>query len=139
MTSRIRKNNDGRAKMKRAHRFVCQNSKCAFLLFAPLDFCSIFSRTFFQQPQRSTMAAPPPEARPLPSPPTDGITALSFTQTPQSNVLASTSWDGCIRLHDVDAMSSLLCQSLESGPLLSLATPVDENVLLTGGMDGSGK
>lgn len=85
-----------------------------------------------------TMAAPPPEAKPLPSPPTDGITALSFI--PESNMLASTSWDGCVRMHDVDAMSPLLCQTPESGPLLSLATPVAHaDTLLAGGMDGSGK
>jgi hypothetical protein len=85
-----------------------------------------------------TMAAPPPEAKPLPSPPTDGITALSFI--PESNILASTSWDGCVRMHDADAMSPLLCQTPESGPLLSLATPVAHaDTLLAGGMDGSGK
>jgi cell cycle arrest protein BUB3 len=82
------------------------------------------------------MAAPPPEAKPLPSPPTDGITALSFI--PESNILASTSWDGCVRMHDADAMSPLLCQTPESGPLLSLATPVAHaDTLLAGGMDGS--
>jgi len=88
----------------------------------------------------STMAQqPPPEAKPLPSPPTDGITALSFTPKAQSNFLASTSWDGSLRLHDTSQMSSVLSQPMDSGPLLSLATPADTDTLLTGGLDGSGE
>ena len=82
---------------------------------------------------------PPPEAKPLPSPPNDGITALSYLPNNASSLLASTSWDGSVRLHDTSQMSSVLSHSMDSGPLLSLATPEDTNVLVTGGLDGSGE
>lgn len=81
---------------------------------------------------------PPPEAKPLPSPPTDGISALSFTPKVKSHFLASTSWDGAVRMHDTNSFSALLSQPMNAGPLLSLATPVDTDALITGGLDGSG-
>lgn len=81
---------------------------------------------------------PTPETKSLPLPPTDGITALSFTKKVPSQFLASTSWDGSVRMHDTAQMLAVLSLPMESGPLLSLATPVDSNTLLTGGLDGSG-
>ena len=89
------------------------------------------------------MAQPPPEARPLPEPPTDGVTALSFLSptSTSSSLLASTSWDGGLRLHDTSAMSHVLQRNMDSGPLLSLATPSGSNSMdgsiFTGGLDGS--
>lgn len=83
----------------------------------------------------------PPEARPLPDPPTDGVTSLSYLPAPasassSSSILASTSWDGAVRLHDTSAMSQLVQRNMESGPLLSLATPSGGGII-TGGLDGS--
>ena len=86
------------------------------------------------------MAQPPPEARALPDPPTDGITQLSYLPATSSNasLLTSSSWDGSIRIHDTSALSHVCSHSMESGPLLSLATPVGDGIF-TGGLDGSGK
>jgi len=89
--------------------------------------------------------------RKLPDPPTDGITALSyFTRrsagAAPSEYLASTSWDGCLRVHDTGISSEegaetdtklLTKQNMDSGPLLSLATCNSGNTLFTGGLDGS--
>ena len=85
------------------------------------------------------MAQPPPEAKPLPDSPTDGVTSLSFLS---KDLLASSSWDGSVRIHDVNSMKLMTCQAMESGPLLSLATPRiegDAGEVYTGGIDGSGK
>ena len=86
------------------------------------------------------MAQPPPEAKPLPDPPTDGVTGLSFLS---NDLLASSSWDGSVRIHDVNSMKLMTCQAMESGPLLSLATPTNDDgaasEVYTGGIDGSGK
>lgn len=88
----------------------------------------------------------PPEAKALPDPPTDGVSALKFLS---SNLLVSTSWDGSVRVHDIAQMDSTatattssstaqLCHNMESGPLLSLTTlHNDENTIITGGLDGS--
>jgi hypothetical protein len=99
-----------------------------------------------------------PEAKALPDPPTDGISALRFlpsgtpddtttTTTVQdcSSLLASTSWDGCVRLHDTDPEKWCLqlSHAMESGPLLSLTTTRMSSAthadLITGGLDGSSK
>lgn len=96
---------------------------------------------------------PPPEAVSLPDPPTDGITQLSYlpviastdsvanndNNNNSNSLLASTSFDGAVRIHDTKKRKCLLSQSMESGPLLSLATPKGVNALVTGGLDGTGK
>jgi WD40 repeat protein len=79
----------------------------------------------------------PPEAKALPDPPTDGVSALKFLS---SSLLASTSWDGSVRVHNVDKMEAQLSHNMESGPLLSLTTLKDDsNIIITGGLDGSSK
>ena len=80
------------------------------------------------------MASTLPEPRPVSEPPKDGITAISYSS---QTLLASTSWDGSVRLHDTVDMQCKLSHFLESGPLLSLATPAGDTTLLTGGADGS--
>lgn len=81
-------------------------------------------------------AQPPPESRLLPDGPSDGVTALSYLTRPTSSLLASTSWDGALRVHDTKGAATLqLSHAMESGPLLSLTTLDDSAV--TGGMDGS--
>lgn len=82
-----------------------------------------------------TMADPLilPESRSLANPPTDGITALEYIET---NKLASTSWDGAVRIHDTANDTLIFSQSLDSGPLFSFASST-EMVIATGGMDGS--
>ena len=107
-------------------------------------------------------AAPPPEAFTLPSPPNDGITALSYLSTASSNdnddtssssspsLLACTSWDGALRIYDVGdckAASKLVVQrALDIGPLLSLTIPSnssggkgggDSSLIYVGGANGS--
>ncbi len=95
--------------------------------------------------------------RKLPDPPTDGITALSyFTRrsagASPSEYLTSTSWDGCLRVHETGSSSDeddvsklkadaklLTKQNMDSGPLLSVATCNSGNALFTGGLDGSGE
>ena len=82
----------------------------------------------------------PPEALALPDPPTDGITALSYLPNTNAasnkSLLASTSFDGSVRIHDTHDRKLVLQQSMESGPLLSLATP-REDLVATGGVDGT--
>ena len=80
---------------------------------------------------------------------TDGISALQFLASTSpagggsSTRLASTSWDGNLRLHDTseakESSPGLLSHNMESGPLLSLAAPLSVNGLVTGGLDGSVK
>ena len=88
---------------------------------------------------------PPPEARVLADGPSDGVTALRYLPK-QSSHLASTSWDGSVRLHQIgdnnnneNNNKALLSQSMGSGPLLSLATPQGMDAVVTGGLDGSGE
>ena len=78
-----------------------------------------------------------PDPKPLPDPPTDGITRLSFVPSPSrsSSLLASTSWDGGLRLHDCDAMECKLSHSAAIGPLLSMAA-ADEEHIFVGGLAG---
>ena len=76
----------------------------------------------------------PPEAIALPDAPTDGITALSYlhptttggsaaSSSSSSSLLVSTSFDGCVRIHNTQERKVVLSQTMESGPILSLATP----------------
>ena len=94
----------------------------------------------------------PPEAISLPSPPNDGITSLQYLPSSPS-LLASTSWDGGLYIHDTLSNEHLVTQSMECGPLLCMAIPsTSENesegrggddtthtqgVIYTGGSDGS--
>ena len=84
---------------------------------------------------------PPPEAVSLPDPPTDGITALKYLPTnnneSSTSRLASTSFDGAVRIHDTQERKCMLSHAMESGPLLSLAMPKGVNALVTGGLDGT--
>jgi cell cycle arrest protein BUB3 len=108
----------------------------------------------------------------LPSPAAmDGITDLSFihssinsTSTTHDNndtsnkrmLLASSSWDGCIRIHDTTDISNgadkaklVALNNMESGPLLSIDAYTttsgtsdttdnsEEAFIITGGLDGS--
>eukprot|EP00560_Eucampia_antarctica_P003754 CAMPEP_0197832596 /NCGR_PEP_ID=MMETSP1437-20131217/15296_1 /TAXON_ID=49252 ORGANISM="Eucampia antarctica, Strain CCMP1452" /NCGR_SAMPLE_ID=MMETSP1437 /ASSEMBLY_ACC=CAM_ASM_001096 /LENGTH=352 /DNA_ID=CAMNT_0043436041 /DNA_START=40 /DNA_END=1098 /DNA_ORIENTATION=+ len=83
------------------------------------------------------MAQALPEAIALPDPPTDGVTSLSFLPPDISDsLLVSSSWDGSVRIHDVASMKLVACQAMESGSLLSLATPKG-GAIFTGGLDGS--
>ncbi|KAL7537673.1 hypothetical protein ACHAXR_009268 [Thalassiosira sp. AJA248-18] len=91
-----------------------------------------------------------PEPTSLPSPPNDGITSLQYlpASSSSSSLLASTSWDGALRIHDTIAKSHVVTQMMDSGPLLSMAigssssssSSNDENhhpPVYTGGIDGS--
>ena len=77
----------------------------------------------------------------LPDPPTDGITGLSFLGT--TNLLASSSWDGSVRVHDTGDFGNnaklQVSHSQGVGPLLSLACLEGDNghILYTGALDGS--
>jgi len=81
-----------------------------------------------------------PDLRSLPEPPLDGITHLSYLQPsqPKQYFLASTSWDGSVRLHDTLSMSNVCTQSMDCGPVMALSTPIS-HALFTGGLDGSVK
>ena len=87
----------------------------------------------------SSPVAPPPEPRSLPSPPTDGITALCYL--PSSSLIASSSWDGSVRVHETNKDNAQLVtqRQMEGGPLLSLATAAADTgaIVYAGGMDGS--
>jgi WD40 repeat protein len=90
------------------------------------------------------MSQSPPEPKPLPSPPKDGITSLLYL--PQSSsfsgfssLLAASSWDGTVRVYDTQKMEHVCTQSMESGPVLSLAVDGNGQSLFTGGLDGSGE
>jgi hypothetical protein len=81
---------------------------------------------------------PPPEAKSL-AVLSDGITSLSYLPKRDTSLLASTSWDGSVRLHDTVANTAALVQTMDSGPLLALAAPPEMDAVITGGLDGSGK
>mmetsp|Transcript_21661 Transcript_21661/g.51165 ORF Transcript_21661/g.51165 Transcript_21661/m.51165 type:complete len:427 (-) Transcript_21661:107-1387(-) len=83
-----------------------------------------------------------------------GATADSGQQqtTTRRRLLASTSWDGVVRVHDTSrtwdpsngsSSNAVLAHNMESGPLLSLAVPSSssssQQILVTGGLDGSVK
>ena len=82
-----------------------------------------------------------PEAKLLPDGPTDAISALQYlpqsSSSSSSFLLASTSWDGTVRIHDTAQSQLVLAHAMESGPLLSLTTTIDDETVVTGGMDGS--
>lgn len=68
----------------------------------------------------------------------DGISSLSYLPKEKSSLLASTCWDGSVRLHDTEAAdSAVMVRQMDSGPLLSLATPESASTIATGGLDGS--
>eukprot|EP00573_Skeletonema_grethae_P003458 CAMPEP_0201709168 /NCGR_PEP_ID=MMETSP0578-20130828/57955_1 /ASSEMBLY_ACC=CAM_ASM_000663 /TAXON_ID=267565 /ORGANISM="Skeletonema grethea, Strain CCMP 1804" /LENGTH=376 /DNA_ID=CAMNT_0048198121 /DNA_START=46 /DNA_END=1176 /DNA_ORIENTATION=- len=85
------------------------------------------------------MSSPEPIA--LPSPPNDGITSLQYIDTQNSSssqqLLASTSWDGALRLHDTSAKTHVATHVMECGPLLSMTSPSSSSKVFTGGIDGS--
>lgn len=90
----------------------------------------------------SSQQQSPPEPIPLPSPPNDGISSLEYIDNnninSSSSLLASTSWDGALRLHDTSSKSHVLTHVMECGPLLSMtATSSGGNKVYTGGIDGS--
>jgi len=58
-----------------------------------------------------------PELHTLSSPPNDGITSLTYL-TP--NLLASSSWDGCVRVHDTQSLDPKTVSAAQV-PILSLA------------------
>jgi cell cycle arrest protein BUB3 len=83
-----------------------------------------------------------PEAKSLANPPTDGITSLLYLPHATSSVLGATSWDGSLYVYDTAAATTAgspplqVKHAMDSGPLLSLATPGDRS-FVTGGLDGS--
>ncbi len=84
------------------------------------------------------MSSPEPIA--LPNPPNDGITSLQYIDTNNSSsnqLLASTSWDGALRLHDTSAKTHVATHVMECGPLLSMTSPSSSSKVFTGGSDGS--
>mmetsp|Transcript_17071 Transcript_17071/g.25727 ORF Transcript_17071/g.25727 Transcript_17071/m.25727 type:complete len:374 (+) Transcript_17071:111-1232(+) len=85
------------------------------------------------------MSSPEPIA--LPNPPNDGITSLQYIDNNNSSsqqLLASTSWDGALRLHDTFAKTHVLTHVMECGPLLSMtSSSSSSNKVFTGGIDGS--
>lgn len=84
------------------------------------------------------MAQPLPTPTPLPSPPTDGITSLTYLRPPSSakDLLACTSWDGTLRIYDARSRTHLVKKSFDV-PLLSLAGGIDGGAVYCGGIDGS--
>jgi len=88
------------------------------------------------------MSQSTPEPTALPNPPNDGITSLQYIDTKNSSqqLLASTSWDGAIRVHDTSSKTHVLTHVMECGPLLSMTSSNDSTngkVVYTGGIDGS--
>lgn len=77
----------------------------------------------------------PPPAKVLKDCPTDGITALKYLPD-KPTLLASSSWDGSLYLHDTATTEKVVSHAMESGPLLSFAT-FENDLLVTGGMNGS--
>ena len=110
----------------------------------------------------SELPPPPPEVKSIATC-SDGISALSYLP-PTSNsssssgggsggdTVAATSWDGTLRVYNTQTGTMLLTQTMESGPLLSMAVVVStvpplgtsssssssSYLIVTGGLDGSG-
>jgi WD40 repeat protein len=83
------------------------------------------------------MTTQPPESKSL-AKFSDGISDLSYLPKNDVSLLASTSWDGSVRLHDTQATNTaVLAHQMESGPLLGLAIPQNMDAIATGGLDGS--
>ncbi|KAL7494521.1 hypothetical protein ACHAWT_007626 [Skeletonema menzelii] len=82
-----------------------------------------------------------PEPISLPNPPNDGITSLQYIDKTNSSssqqLLASTSWDGALRLHDTSTKTHVTTHVMECGPLLSMTSPSSSSKVFTGGIDGS--
>lgn len=89
------------------------------------------------------MAAQASDLRCLPDCSSDGITDLRYFTDHANNVelLASTSWDGSLRIHDTSmGQEKLMCQqNMDAGPLLSLSSCPSGKSLFVGGLDGSGE
>ena len=113
----------------------------------------------------SELPPPPPEVKSIATF-SDGISALQYlpasTSTDattrnnnsgtSSSRVAATSWDGTLRVYDTHTGTMLLTQTMESGPLLSMAivaaSPAESSsssssqsasyMIVTGGLDGSG-
>ena len=83
------------------------------------------------------MSTTPPEPTSLPAPPTDGITGLAYL--PNSSLLASSSWDGGLRIHDAAKKEHLTTHAMDSGPLLSLSAcpAATGGAVYAGAIDGS--
>mmetsp|Transcript_5221 Transcript_5221/g.7649 ORF Transcript_5221/g.7649 Transcript_5221/m.7649 type:complete len:348 (-) Transcript_5221:439-1482(-) len=83
------------------------------------------------------MATEAPQPRALLNPPNDGITALTYIAP---TLLASSSWDGCVRIHDTKSLENKAVQATQV-PLLSLAANHRSNDqsthLFLGSLDGS--
>ncbi len=109
-----------------------------------------------QRPTTMAAAHAHPEPISLPSPPNDGITSLQYLHPASSSssisLLASTSWDGALRIHDANTKSHVLTHTMDSGPLLSMAVANNDDhdggiigglssggrgVIYTGGGDGT--
>lgn len=68
----------------------------------------------------------------------DGVSSLSYLPKENSSLLASTCWDGAVRLNDTKSGSPpVLVHQMDSGSLMSLAIPNSATALATGGLDGS--
>ncbi|KAL7507813.1 hypothetical protein ACHAXN_004923 [Cyclotella atomus] len=78
------------------------------------------------------MEQPLPIPTALPSPPSDGITSLTYLQ----NLLACSSWDGTVRIYDAKSKTDHVKKSLDC-PLLSLSASSDNNSVYCGGIDGT--
>ena len=85
------------------------------------------------KPSHSVVALTMSEAKALPDAPTDGVSSLSFLPS-CSPLLASTSWDGAIAVHDIEQWNRQVSHNMESGPLLSL-TVLPDTTLVSGGLD----
>ena len=111
----------------------------------------------------SELPPPPPEVKSIATC-SDGISALSYLPPTTSNssssdgggnggdTVAATSWDGTLRVYNTQTGTMLLTQTMESGPLLSMAVVVStvpplgtsssssssSYLIVTGGLDGSG-
>lgn len=99
------------------------------------DLYRILCCVMSQQQQQQ----PPPEAKSL-AKFSDGISALEYylSEESTSSHIAATSWDGTLRIHDTATQTALATQSMECGPLLSLAIPSPTS-LVVGSLDGSSK
>ncbi|KAI7862035.1 WD40-repeat-containing domain protein [Spinellus fusiger] len=73
------------------------------------------------------------------SPPTDGISALSFSS--QANFLAASSWDEQVRIYEVQSSGNTIPRTAYShqGPVLSVAWSKDGTKVVSGGGDAVGR
>jgi len=108
----------------------------------------------------SELPPPPPEVKSIATF-SDGITALSYLppapissgpniDSDSDNTVAATSWDGTLRVYNTHTGTLVVAQTMESGPLLSMAvvgtassepsssSSASSYLIVTGGLDGSG-